>query len=104
MLKKITNENNQKFIVCSLIAGVLFLSGMYIFFVHKTVFYVVKRGEVTDKISSLSASITTLQSKQISLSNKITSEMAKALGYKEVKPTFIPRQPISAIARSNSLQ
>lgn len=104
MLKKITNESNQKLVVCSLVFGVMFLAGLYIFFVHQTVFYVVKRGEITNKIASISADITVLQSKHISLSNKITSEMAKALGYKEAKPVFIPRQPLSVAIRSNSLQ
>ncbi|MEK7185348.1 MAG: hypothetical protein AAB726_01870 [Patescibacteria group bacterium] len=103
MLRKITSEANQKTIVWALLAGIFFLSGLYVFLVHQTVFLVVEREATAEKFSALSTDIVSLQSEHLSLSNKITADLVYSLGYKEARPTFIPRQSVSTIARAGAL-
>lgn len=106
MIRRITNEANQKLIVWGLLIGILFLSSLYIFFVHRTVFLVVERKVATEKFASLNTELTNLQSEHLSLSNQITAELAYSLGFKEATPTFITRQSLSVntIARTGGLQ
>lgn len=104
MLRKITNEANQKTIVWLLLVGILILSGLYVFLVHQMAFFAAARETSAEKFSTLSTDIVSLQSEHLSLSNKITADLAYSLGFKEARPTFIPRQSISTIARVGTLQ
>lgn len=88
----------------TLAGGVLCLCALYVFFVHQTVLNVSKRAEIERSVSTLRSSTTSLQAHHIAISSKITSELAYSLGYKEVSPTFIPRQSVSTLAGSGSLQ
>ena len=106
MIRRITNEANQKLIVWGFLVGILFLSSLYIFFVHRTVFLVVEREAAVEKFASLNSELTNLQSRELKLSNQITAELAYSLGFKEATPTFITRQSLSVntVARAGGLQ
>jgi len=79
-----------------LLFGVGFLALGYVFFVHQTVFLVVERENAEKEITELSGEISTLESRQIALSSKITRETALLLGYRETKTTFVPRRSLSS--------
>ena len=83
-------------IVWALIIGIVALSGVYMYMVHKTVYNAVARESLQDDIVALNSKLSETEFQYINTVGSITMDTAKSMGFKPVtdKISFVTRDVI----------
>ncbi len=88
MVKKIQNEiQDGKNIFWMLALGVLFSLGLYAYLLSHTVYTAVLRQQTEKSISTLEHGAEDLESRYIGLKKTVTTDIAKAKGFKPIATT-----------------
>jgi hypothetical protein len=88
--------DNAQVIVWALIIGIVALSGVYMYMVHKTVHNAVARESIQEEIVALNSKLSETEFQYINTVGSITMDTAREMGFKPVseKITFVTRDVI----------
>jgi hypothetical protein len=106
-MKNLLNKTKkfQKSAVWMLVVLNVVLAGGYVYAVNRTVFNVVATTKAEKALAQSSASVADLESRQVSLKNKITLDFAYAQGFQDAsnQQIFIVKKPVADILSFNAL-
>ncbi len=83
VLKRNKVNNSVELISGFLFVAFLILGLSYVFFIKSSIFYIVERDELNDKISDINIVISKLESECANIRRSITLDFAKELGFEE---------------------
>lgn len=87
-----TTEHIEKKIFWSLCFLVVIFIALYIYFVASATVAIVDRERIENDIAVAGGSLSSTESNYLALSNKITPELVRALGFREITdPHFVSR-------------
>lgn len=87
MVEKVLELNKERAMFWTMISALLLSVGFYMYFINTTVHNTVARQNLEAESSSLALSIGNKEFQYISKRNAVTMDLAKSLGYREVKNT-----------------
>lgn len=87
-----------------LVVGIVISACAYGFLLQKAIVNVVEREKVSKEIKVVSASVIDLESKYLSIKNKINIELAHSKGFKDTEVTsFISKKALTAMVTSHEI-
>ena len=87
-----TTEHIEKKIFWALAFFAIVFIALYIYFVASATFAIVERQQVENVITATNGSLSSIESKYLALSNQMTPEFIRSLGYIEIAaPHFVSR-------------
>ncbi|MFM2357878.1 MAG: hypothetical protein RJA61_615 [Candidatus Parcubacteria bacterium] len=100
-MKSITlTYNTSRILFWTLISGIVFLAGLYMFFVNETVRNVVARQGFEKQITEFGSTIASLESDYVSKTQHIDMVFATSRGFSEVlNPTFVSKKQSVSFSR-----
>ncbi|MEK7564127.1 MAG: hypothetical protein AAB510_00970 [Patescibacteria group bacterium] len=91
----LNNDHASRTILNSIFWLFAFLSFLYILFLGNMVVNIVERRSLESEARTLTTEVANLELSYLAMSNDVDIEMSYALGFKEIKPSFATRKPIS---------
>ncbi len=92
----VNNDNFERKLFFALASILLILFASYVYFLGSITFNIVERNSLNVEIRNLSSAIGDMETKYLSLSNKVDLSLAGSLGFKEAKNTqFVSREPLA---------
>lgn len=90
---------NQVYILWFLVAGIVALIALYIYFVNVTIFHTAERQELDESITEIKTSISQLELELIDGTREITKDYAYNLGFQEVEEvSYVSRDPSTKLS------
>src|SRR3989344_8967933 len=87
-----TTEHIEKKIFWALSFFAMIFIARYIYFVASATFAIVERQQIENVITTTNGSLSSIESKYLALSNQMTPEFIRSLGYIEITvPHFVSR-------------
>ena len=87
-----TTEHIEKKIFWALSFFAMIFIALYIYFVASATFAIVERQQIENVITTTNGSLSSIESKYLALSNQMTPEFIRSLGYIEITvPHFVSR-------------
>lgn len=98
--KEIRNRNN---LFCFLVAGIALAAGLYVYLVSHTVYTAVERQKAERTIAAIDAGFEKLEAEYLSLKGKVTLDLARAKGFKDVASTKYLSRHLPTLSLNNEI-
>lgn len=97
-------DKHSKGLFWSLACLLLLMTSVYIYLVNTAALNGVYRGKAEQKVTSVGAEVSELESRYLSLKQSVTLSLAYARGFEDVKTVkFISTPKVGAVARANEI-